>query len=126
LAARESIVAGDDIDHRFPSIEHLLASSSPPTSPTQQEFIRDFQSLTPELQRVAPFVAELMTEGIASASAWAAMSAGERNIMIYGAVSLLAKARQRALETACPGGRPGCGAEPAGADSNCPTGGSLR
>lgn len=82
----------------FPSVLDLVERGS--SSPGEQETIQDWLSLSAELQAMVPHVSELIVSVIGGPQGWAEMNEAKRNIMTYGAVSLLAEAKRRATPIA--------------------------
>jgi hypothetical protein len=81
----------------FPTIDALVNSTAA-LDPFDREIVKDWHSLSPELQALVPHVAQLIAEGIRGQSAWSDMNTAKRNITCYTAVALLAEARRRASQ----------------------------
>jgi hypothetical protein len=79
----------------FPPIEELAATVGP-LDPVSQDHVRDWLSLTSELQAMVPHLAQLIVRSMGRPETWQEFSEAERNIWDYTAASLLAEARRLA------------------------------
>lgn len=88
----------DGDDDRFPSIEVLCGRDD--LRPAHRETVEHWRSLSTELKAIMPHVAELVVVSMGRQDSWATMTEGERNIMTYGIIALLAEAQRRARDLA--------------------------